>query len=251
MWRAALAALIASTGLAAAQDTALDSLDRRGDALGFGAVGRLEFGGGFCTGVLIESDLVLTAGHCIATAGRLRAATEVTFRAGYLAGRETGRGQAAALAVHPIFLTTRDRATMLSHDVGLVRLAQAIPSTRAQPFAVAGLPDARTPLSVVSYAKGRAEAPSWQRRCTALGRADGLLAMSCDIDFGSSGAPVFAPGPYRPRVVSLVSAKSVWDGQKIALGMDLAPLVQTVKRALRKNATTGQVTGGGAKFLRP
>ena len=100
-----LAIGLALAGSAAAQTTGLKRLTLRQDLLGFEAVGRLDLGrGGYCTGVLFAPELVLTAGHCLATLSRGAIAIgDIRFRAGLRDGAaiaerwRTPRGGASSL----------------------------------------------------------------------------------------------------------------------------------------------------------
>ena len=49
-------------------------------------------------------------------------------------------------------------------------------------------------------------------------RRSEVLVMSCDVEFGSSGAPVFSFDGDRPRVVSVVAAKAEFNGQRVSVG---------------------------------
>jgi protease YdgD len=93
-------------------------------------------------------------------------------------------------------------------------------------------------VSVVSYAEGREEALSWQRVCNVLGQADGLIAVDCDVSFGSSGAPVLDRSSYRARIVSIISAGGEYEGQRVAFGMELPEIVEALKSALRRGDAT-------------
>jgi protease YdgD len=77
------------------------------------------------------------------------------------------------------------------------------------------------------------EALSWQRSCTVPGRQNGLLAFTCGVDFGSSGAPVFGPTQGRARIVSIISAGTRDKTGTIAFGKDLPVLLADLKAALR------------------
>ena len=82
--------------------------------------------------------------------------------------------------------------------------------------------------------------------------------MSCDVDFGSSGAPVFSFEGARPRIVSVVSAKASVDGRNVAIGTIAENSLQLLKAELANGRGFGLSTSGdgggknvGARFIRP
>ncbi len=115
---------------------------------------------------------------------------------------------------------------------------------------------------MVSYAVGREEAPSLQEKCRVLGRQQGIHILSCDIDFGSSGAPIFVFEGDKIRIGSVVSAKAELDGQKVALGISLnhaldelraemtAGIEGTQQAKVRQMTPLAQRNSTGAKFVR-
>lgn len=230
-------------GPVAAQSTGLEALDRREQLLGWEAVGRVDRPDGYCTGTLIATDLVLTAAHCVYDeAGQPMDPARMRFRAGYVAG--TSVDDVAVIRAAPLEGYRPGGSvseTKLRHDVALLVLERPIPAAVAAPFAVAS-PGAGAAVSVVSYAQGRAEVPSWQRRCLVLGRARGLVAFDCDVTFGASGAPVFDLGAGRAKIVSIVSAGTGGEGA-MAFGMDLPEAVAALKAQLR----AGRGVAGGAE----
>ncbi|WP_229738054.1 trypsin-like serine peptidase [Sinisalibacter lacisalsi] len=250
---------------AMADNTGLDRLTLRSDLVGWEAVGRLDLGDGFCTGVLVAPDLVLTAAHCLTEAQTAGRVDRLMFRAGLRDGEAVAQAAVARAVMHPDYRPAAGAsAENIRHDLGLVQLSTPIPAAVAAPFLVQSLPRAGTAVSVVSYASGRAEAPARQAVCTVRGRQSGLLAFDCDVTFGASGAPVFDLADRRARIVSLISSGGARESGMVAFGMELPAAVADLKHALRTGAgvfpesdfsarrlTVGERGASGARFVRP
>ena len=258
-----------ATELSAQQDSPLRRLTLRSDIFGWEAVGRLDIDNkGYCTGVLLRPDIVMTAAHCLFEhdQGKYKEPKSIIFRAGLRDGNSVADRAALRAVVHRKYRTSNgDERNNTRYDVGLLQLAKPIPAAIAAPFKVQSFSGLGRKVSVVSYARGRDKTLSWQRSCGVRARQNGLIAFSCDVDFGSSGAPVFNLSAGGARIVSIISGGNREGGKVVSIGMELPDIVDELIADLHSgrgaypgtSTTSKRLRVGegakdiGARFLRP
>ena len=253
--------------MVAAQDTGLFSMESRQDGRAWEAVGRLELAGrAFCTGSLISPKMVLTAAHCLYDdAGALLAPEDIQFLAGWRNGRAAAYRRVRRAVAHPEYdFTAAPSSDRVYHDIAVIELQHPVRNTTIIPFVTGERPPIGESVGVVSYAHNRSEAPSMQDTCEVISAQATVVIMSCSVDFGSSGSPVFAFRSDGPRIVSIVSSKARSGDQPVSLGAPLDQQIDEILSVMQDGAgfeegsvfrpfraEDGARKNTGAKFVRP
>jgi V8-like Glu-specific endopeptidase len=236
---AAVVAMLCA-GLTAAPDDVWAGDGRRmlgeSEAVAWRGVGRVNIAGSrFCTGTLIDERHVLTASHCLYNprTGRRVPSDMIHFVAGLRLGRHVGSQRVEAAAVLPEYRYGEPRHTReLAADVALLRLARPMAPGLSPPFATARHAGGEGALSIVSYARDRAYAPSIERRCAAERREGPVMLLSCEVKTGASGSPVFFDGPDGAKLVAIVSAQTRSAQGSRALAIAVEPALSRLRALL-------------------
>jgi protease YdgD len=261
------------------------------------AVGRMDIARrGFCTVTLIAQDRALTAAHCLVdgVTGRPHPLGDLQVRLGYRndraaatrgvvevltprrsggAGGDGAGGGAGGGGARPV----DGDLQQIADDLAILMLDQSVRMAQLTPLAVSGgqAGDGQV-LSVVSYAQERSEAAALQDDCILIARrADGAMVLDCNVDHGSSGAPVMEMRGGEPRIVAVISARAEMqlDGFPNAIVALAAPVDGVAGRTLMRAAAQmpgaqaqdagggdqgvqirrpgAEAPGGGARFVRP
>lgn len=243
-------------GSAGAQTSNLRSLETLQIGREWVSVGRLilNYGVGFCTATLISNDLILTAAHCLydPDTGRKYELEGYEFQAGWRNGRAESYRRIRAAAAHPKYLlANKSDVNRLKYDVALLRLDTPIRKSNIPPVAMSELPKPGDSVGVVSYARGRVNAPSIQDTCVVQSEYSGVLVMTCSVDYGASGSPVLVSSNGQPQITGVVSAMAEMNGRLVSLGTSLRSTVPDILPLMAPKtefSSVNQRRDTGAKF---
>ena len=186
------------------------------------AAGRLEYAtsDGSCSAVLIRSDMIATAAHCVAR-------RRMMFRPGD--GRDGDTYLVADYEQHPFYEQTLERIHWkLRFDLAVGRLARPVPLSRAVPIQLGDDAQVGERLFIASWRKDGTDRPR-QRACPIIEGVPGLVTLGCQVRGGESGAPVLRKTQTGLELVAIISSRARRLKQPIAqasnVRLRLQPLI--------------------------
>ncbi|WP_293573360.1 trypsin-like serine protease [Phaeobacter sp.] len=190
--------------------------------VGWEAVGRLNISGRYmCTGAMVAPDLVVTAAHCVydARTGQRIEPSTIRFDAGLNGNRAKAARSVTKVVVHPEYQFQHQDDGQMGRDIAVLRLDRPISRQMITPFELAAQPARGAAVDVMSYSLTQKNRPNLEKNCRVLARQALAVVMTCQVDFGASGAPVFdVTSGQAPRLVSVISSKAAMGNTPVSIG---------------------------------
>jgi V8-like Glu-specific endopeptidase len=164
---------------------------------------------GFCTGVLVAPNLVVTAAHCLFNGDQVVNPGQVRFLAGLNRGVPVAHSVAKRLVVSNEFSPDDWKPESAATDWAIIVLKDQL---SIRPVSLKAIP--REQFATVSnsgsvlqigYGEERRYLPSIVRDCRVReGPDDGAFTYRCFTNFGYSGAPILADVDGTPSLIGIV-----------------------------------------------
>jgi protease YdgD len=207
------------------------------------AIGRVNRGsGGFCTGTLVASDLVLTAAHCLydRRTGKRVSPDNLHFVASYRRGDYAAHSVASA-SFHPPAFSYKGGATFarIANDWALLVLRhpmalKPIPVRRLSDEEKRSTGPASGKLMRAGYGQDRPHLLSLHAGCSiSADRGDGnVLFHTCDATRGGSGSPLIIKTEDGYVIVALAIGVANGEGMERGLAVNAAAFEEKIEQAL-------------------
>ncbi|MEO0371302.1 MAG: trypsin-like serine protease [Pseudomonadota bacterium] len=232
-WLALAIMCIGTSAQAQTTNTATNAAANAIQVPGWEAVGRLTMSGrSMCTGALIAPDLVLTAAHCMYDIRTHRAVKphKIEFQAGLYADSAVAVRRVKRAIINDQYIHHMGRDAQVGHDLAILVLDSPISPNVVKPLRTDQRPSKGDSVMIIGYTQFSTTKPVLAKPCYILARKHDTVVTSCEVEFGTSGAPVFAvQGGGNPHLVSVISAKAAMGGQAVSIG---TALDATLKRLL-------------------
>lgn len=203
------------------------------------AVGRVNREtGGFCTGTLVASNLVLTAAHCLydGRTGTRVAPRRLHFVGGYRRGKYVTHAVARAI-FHPVAFSFAgaDGLTRAANDWAVLVLAtpvatKPIPVRSLSPRNLTTLP--RDRLMRAGYSQDRPHLLSLHNGCGVSGNVNGgpVLIHTCDATRGDSGSPLIIMTEQGPFLVGMIMGVTQAGERERGLAVHASAFLETLEK---------------------